>query len=68
MTLRRLLPLALAVLFVPVPSAYGAGLNWTIDSFDTEIVVKQDGELEITERIVADFSRERHRGIFRDIP
>lgn len=44
------------------------GLRWDITSFDVKIIVQADGTLDITERIVADFSREPHRGILRDIP
>ncbi|MEE8171282.1 MAG: DUF2207 domain-containing protein [Phycisphaerae bacterium] len=51
------------------PSGAAArGLDWNIASFDVAIDVQTDGTLAITERIVADFSREPHHGIFRDIP
>lgn len=43
-------------------------LDWEIDSFDVEIVVHDDASLDVTERIVADFTRDPHRGIFREIP
>ncbi len=48
--------------------AAAQGLDWEIDSFFVEIGVKPDASLEVTETIVADFSREPHRGIFREIP
>ncbi|MBT8484438.1 MAG: DUF2207 domain-containing protein, partial [Phycisphaerae bacterium] len=48
--------------------ATAAGLDWDIDSFDVTIVVGSDGALQVTERIVADFTREPHRGIIREIP
>lgn len=58
---------ALALLaFAPLTRAQG--LNWEIDSYDIDIQVQPDGALDITERIVADFSREPHHGIYRDIP
>lgn len=48
--------------------ATGQGLNWDIDSFDVEIDVQPDASMLVHERIVADFSREAHHGIFREIP
>lgn len=44
------------------------GLNWDLTTFDATIVVRPDGALEVTEHIVADFSREAHHGIYREIP
>ncbi|MFG0260537.1 MAG: DUF2207 domain-containing protein [Phycisphaerales bacterium JB041] len=44
------------------------GLDWDIDSFDVEIEVREDASILVRERIVADFSREGHRGIYREIP
>ncbi|HZW10687.1 MAG TPA: DUF2207 domain-containing protein [Phycisphaerales bacterium] len=49
-------------------SAGAQGLDWDIDSFTVGIEVMPDAGLEVTETIVADFSREPHRGIFREIP
>ncbi|MHC4448228.1 MAG: DUF2207 domain-containing protein, partial [Planctomycetota bacterium] len=46
----------------------GGGLNWHIESFDVTLVVRPQGTLEVSERIVADFSREAHHGIYREIP
>ena len=48
--------------------ASAQGLDWDIESFDVEIEVRADASLLVRERIVADFSREGHRGIFREIP
>src|SRR4051812_33236625 len=50
------------------PGDSGGGLRWQIDSFDVSIIVRPDGVLDITERVAADFSREAHHGIIRDIP
>ena len=48
--------------------AWAQGLDWDIDSFAVEIEVRPDSSLVVRETIVADFSREGHRGIFREIP
>lgn len=39
-----------------------------IKSFDTEIVAHRDGTMDITEKIIYDFSDGKKHGIFRDIP
>lgn len=58
----------IAAVLLLVPSARADGLNWDIDSFDVEITVNEDGSFDVVETIVADFTREQHRGIFRSIP
>ncbi|MHC4350906.1 MAG: DUF2207 domain-containing protein [Planctomycetota bacterium] len=65
---RVLAVMAVAVALALCPRAVAGGLNWDIESFDVTLVVQADGTLDVTERIVADFSRERHHGIFREIP
>ncbi|MBI4235209.1 DUF2207 domain-containing protein [Candidatus Peregrinibacteria bacterium] len=42
--------------------------SWEISSFDAEILINKDASVEITEKIVADFTNEAHRGIARFIP
>ncbi|MBD3361037.1 DUF2207 domain-containing protein [Candidatus Peregrinibacteria bacterium] len=42
--------------------------NWKIQKFHSEIIIQKNGTVDITERIVADFSNEAHRGIARVIP
>ncbi len=42
--------------------------NWEIKSFNSEIYLNADSSADITETITADFSKESHRGIERDIP
>lgn len=42
--------------------------KWEIDSFDTIIQINKNASVEITEKIVADFTNEAHRGIARFIP
>src|SRR5437868_3528485 len=59
---------ATLVLLAFAPTAQAAGLNWAVDSFDATIQVRADGTLDITERIVADFTREAHHGIVRTMP
>jgi len=65
---RALALLAVAVGLAMCPRAVAGGLNWDIESFDVMLVVQPNGTLDVTERIVADFSREPHHGIFREIP
>jgi uncharacterized membrane protein YgcG len=48
--------------------ARAQGLDWDIDSFHTEIEVMPDASMLVRETIIADFSREPHHGIFREIP
>ncbi|MBK7405397.1 MAG: DUF2207 domain-containing protein [Phycisphaerales bacterium] len=56
------------LLVLLAPHAWGQGLDWDIDSFDVEVEVGPDASMLVRERIVADFSREAHHGIFREIP
>ena len=42
--------------------------NWEIKSFNSEIYLNTDSSADIKETITADFSKEAHRGIERDIP
>jgi len=65
---RALAVMAVAAVLAMCPRAVARGLNWDIESFDVVLEVQPDGTLEVTERIVADFSREAHHGIFREIP
>jgi uncharacterized membrane protein len=55
------------ILFTP-NKTHAYGYNWDISSFDTEITVQENGTLHIKETIIADYSREKHHGIFRTIP
>lgn len=41
---------------------------WEIESFHTEMTMDQYGRLNITETILADFAKEEHRGMARNIP
>jgi len=42
--------------------------NWEITDFHSEIYLNEDGTVDITENIQADFTNESHRGIARMIP
>lgn len=57
----------LALLFLSPHIGYAAE-NWDIQSFSTDIVINQDASILVTEKIVVDYSREQHHGIFRLIP
>lgn len=67
---QRIASLLLACVTLPlcVSFARADGLRWDIDEYHTQIAVRPDGSLNVTERIVVDFSREPHRGILREIP
>lgn len=62
-----LVVVALALL-AGVRGAVAGGLAWEITSYDTDITVQTDGSFDVTERIVADFTRDPHHGIYREIP
>ncbi|MDA1060436.1 MAG: DUF2207 domain-containing protein [bacterium] len=42
--------------------------NWQIDSFHAEIFINENGLVEVTETIIADFTNESHKGMLRSIP
>ncbi|HYE77307.1 MAG TPA: DUF2207 domain-containing protein, partial [bacterium] len=44
------------------------GFDWELDRFDVHLKIQPDGSFLVTETIVADFSRDPHHGIFREIP
>jgi len=49
------------------PALAQAG-DWDISDFSTDIIVGKDSGIEVTETIVADYTREEHHGILRYIP
>jgi hypothetical protein len=59
---RRIAPV-LAVL-----AGAGSGYAWEIARFHADILIQTNGTLEVRETIVADFTGESHRGIYRAIP
>jgi len=58
------IPAALVAVIALAPNA----LAEEIDTFDVDVQVAENTDLEITETIVYDFESEMRRGIFRDIP
>lgn len=56
------------LLTAPQSTKAALGNDWELSSFNTDIEVRKDGSLLIKETIVADFSRDAHHGIIRDIP
>lgn len=61
---------SLAVIFsLVIVCAVGATVHAEqINSFDTNLVIKNTGQVEVTERITYDFGAEFKHGIFRKIP
>lgn len=50
------------------PTTLFAAENWVINSFQSDIALKSDGTVQITEQLFVDFANEEKHGIFRDIP
>lgn len=48
--------------------AQSYGWDWGINEFNTTIQINKDSTITVTEHIQADFTKEEHHGIFRDIP
>jgi uncharacterized membrane protein YgcG len=65
--LTALLSIVAALCMAPSAAARG-GMDWEIDSFDVAIEIDPEGRVRVTETIVADFTRDPHRGILRHIP
>ena len=62
---KLLLSLLFVVLFAPTAFAYS---SWNLQKHDQDIEILESGKLRVTETIVADFTRDSHRGIERWIP
>jgi uncharacterized membrane protein YgcG len=61
--------IASLALLAPAGRAAAQGdSGWVITSFDTRIVVAQDGRIDVAEDIVVDFGTLQRHGIFREIP
>jgi hypothetical protein len=65
--------LSIGALFVTAPSPASAQVRpemfgEKIDSYDVDLVIQDDGDLHVTEKIAYDFGNARRHGIFRDIP
>lgn len=59
-----------AILMLNVSSAFAYEYteNWSVTSFESEITIQQNGDVQVKETINADFTDEAHRGIERMIP
>jgi hypothetical protein len=62
-----LLVIYLAI-FLAVLPAFGAVRQLVIQHFDDEVVVSEDGTIDVTETIEARFSGENWHGLYRMIP
>lgn len=65
--MKKLLAL-LALLLISIQPIYAQAEPWNISNFETEIVVEPTGRINVTETIIADFTKDRKRGIIRSIP
>jgi uncharacterized membrane protein len=65
---KRLLFLALFLLYLVLPQHAYADAGWVIEKFESNIVIQQSGEVLVTEKIDVDFKDLDKHGIFRDIP
>ncbi|MFC1810401.1 DUF2207 domain-containing protein [Patescibacteria group bacterium] len=45
-----------------------AQAGWNFPSIDQTIEIQENGKIRVTETIVADFTQDSHRGIYREIP
>lgn len=69
MTRRVALVLAAAALLAAVAAPAAAqDLGWTIEAYDVDIIVAEDGAFTVIEEIAVDFGALEHRGIYREIP
>jgi hypothetical protein len=62
-----LLAICLAVFLVARP-AFSALRQLVIQHFDEEVIVSEDGTIDVTETIQAHFSGENWHGLYRMIP
>lgn len=63
-------PILFLAIFISTSSIANAQYleYWEIQSWHSDITVNQNGNVDVTEEIVADFSNEAHRGMLRNIP
>lgn len=67
MRLRIVLIFTFCLLLIKPPIAAAQGYSWIIESFHSDIKIKNTGTVEVKETIVTNFQEQKH-GIFRDIP
>ncbi|MFC1600092.1 DUF2207 domain-containing protein [Patescibacteria group bacterium] len=70
--MKKLLLSLFAALFL-LPSVANAqaldhGYSWDLPEFIQNIEIKESGKILVEEKIIADFTREAHHGIYREIP
>ena len=69
--MKKLLLSLLAALFL-LPSVANAqidtGYSWDLSEFTQNIEIQESGKIIVEEVIIADFTRDAHHGIFRNIP
>jgi len=54
--------------FIPSAFSYDYDYGWAVTRFDSAIKINEDGMINVTETIVADYTNEAHHGIIRSIP
>jgi len=59
---------AITLLFTGSAMAKTEDWLWDINSFETNIQIQQNGSIVVSEKIIADFTKEKHHGIVRYIP
>lgn len=69
--MKKLLLSLFAALFL-LPSVANAqidtGYSWDLSEFTQNIEIQESGKIVVEEIIIADFTRDSHHGIFREIP
>lgn len=66
--MKKALLLLTFLAWLVLPTRAEAAEDWTIDNFQTSIVVKETGVVAISETIEVNFFNLNKRGIYRDIP
>jgi len=56
------------LLALPAAALGQGGMDWEIERFNVEIRIEREGSIRVVETIAADFTRDPHRGILRNIP
>lgn len=65
--MKRIALLFLTLIILAVPFAYAQD-SWVINKFDSNITIRKDGIVDISENIEVDFGSNEKHGIYRDIP
>lgn len=62
---KLLATLGLLMMWTPCALAY---TSWNLPEVNQDITIMESGKIHVVETIKADFTRDSHRGIFREIP